>query len=189
MEFCRFFSMTTVRRFTACDLFKFNSINLDPLTETYSISCYLNYLAQWPDYFQLAESSRMMSYIMGKAEGEQELWHGHVTALTVSPEYRRMGLAKRMMKGLEEVSEKIYDTYFVDLFVRVSNSVAIKMYASIDCRYEQFGYTVYRRVIDYYTGPSEEDAFDMRKALPRDIEKKSVIPLRHPVTTDQLEWS
>ena len=27
---------------------------------------------------------------------------------------------------------------------------------------------------------------DMRKALPRDIDKKSIIPLPHPVTTDEL---
>jgi N-terminal acetyltransferase B complex catalytic subunit len=44
---------------------------------------------------------------MGKAEGVGENWHGHVTALTVAPEYRRLGLAERMMQILEEVSEKM----------------------------------------------------------------------------------
>ena len=29
---------------------------------------------------------------------------------------------------------------------------------------------------------------DMRKALSRDVEKKSVIPIKHPITPDQLEW-
>lgn len=29
-----------------------------------------------------------MGYIMGKSEGEGEKWHGHVTAVTVAPEYR-----------------------------------------------------------------------------------------------------
>lgn len=43
---------------------------------------------------------------MGKAEGAGENWHGHVTALTVSPDYRRLGLAANLMKYLEEVSEK-----------------------------------------------------------------------------------
>lgn len=43
---------------------------------------------------------------MGKAEGHGEYWHGHVTALTVSPDYRRLGLAAMLMKFLEEVSEK-----------------------------------------------------------------------------------
>lgn len=43
---------------------------------------------------------------MGKAEGHGENWHGHVTALTVSPDYRRLGLAITLMKFLEDVSEK-----------------------------------------------------------------------------------
>jgi hypothetical protein len=29
---------------------------------------------------------------------------------------------------------------------------------------------------------------DMRKALRRDVSKKSVVPLKHPITPDQLEW-
>ncbi len=45
--------------------------------------------------------------VMGKAEGEDKLWHGHVTALTVSPEYRRLGLARKLMDTLETVSEKM----------------------------------------------------------------------------------
>lgn len=44
--------------------------------------------------------------VMGKAEGHGENWHGHVTALTVSPDYRRLGLAATLMNLLEEVSEK-----------------------------------------------------------------------------------
>lgn len=42
---------------------------------------------------------------MGKAEGEHENWHGHVTAVTVAPTYRRLHLAARMMHALEEISE------------------------------------------------------------------------------------
>lgn len=44
--------------------------------------------------------------VMGKAEGHGTNWHGHVTALTVSPDYRRLGLAATLMQFLEDVSEK-----------------------------------------------------------------------------------
>jgi N-terminal acetyltransferase B complex catalytic subunit len=54
------------------------------------------------------------------------------------------------MALLEDVSERGYNAYFVDLFVRVSNALAISMY-------HRFGYSVYRRVLGYYSG--EEDAF------------------------------
>lgn len=42
--------------------------------------------------------------------------------------------------------------YFVDLFVRVSNQVAINMY-------KRLGYIVYRTVLEYYSGDPDEDAF------------------------------
>jgi N-terminal acetyltransferase B complex catalytic subunit len=52
-----------------------------------------------------------------------------------------------------------HNAYFVDLFVRVSNSVAYDMYS-------KFGYTVYRRVLGYYSGSNNEDAFGgCRRAL------------------------
>lgn len=46
--------------------------------------------------------------VMGKAEGSvaREEWHGHVTALSVAPEFRRLGLAAKLMELLEEISEK-----------------------------------------------------------------------------------
>eukprot|EP00245_Coleochaete_scutata_P009824 TRINITY_DN3329_c1_g1_i1.p1 TRINITY_DN3329_c1_g1~~TRINITY_DN3329_c1_g1_i1.p1 ORF type:complete len:175 (-),score=33.64 TRINITY_DN3329_c1_g1_i1:10-534(-) len=172
--------MTTIRRFTCNDLFGFNNVNLDWYTETYNLPFYLFYLARWPEYFLLAEGpgKQTMGYIMGKVEGDGELWHGHVTAVTVAPEYRRQQLARKLMNLLEEISEKTYNTYFVDLFVRVSNTPAINMY-------KKFGYTIYRRVLSYYSG--EEDAFDMRRACPRDKDKKSVIPLGRDVHPDELE--
>jgi N-terminal acetyltransferase B complex catalytic subunit len=52
--------------------------------------------------------------------------------------------------------------------------------------YIQFGYSIYRRVTGYYSG--EEDANDMRLALPRDITKSSIIPLTDPVLPEDLEW-
>ena len=60
--------MTTIRQFTCDDLFRFNPINLDPLTETYGVGFYLQYLARWPEYFLVAESPAgdLCGYIMGK---------------------------------------------------------------------------------------------------------------------------
>eukprot|EP00057_Strongylocentrotus_purpuratus_P011972 XP_011666446.1 PREDICTED: N-alpha-acetyltransferase 20 [Strongylocentrotus purpuratus] len=119
---------------------------------------------------------------MGKAEGSvaQETWHGHVTALSVAPEYRRLGLAAIMMNILEDIGEHLKDCYFVDLFVRVSNEIATSMYTRL-------GYTVYRKVLEYYSGDPDEDAYDMRKALSKDKDKKSVIPLKNPVRPEEVE--
>ncbi|XP_046665413.1 N-alpha-acetyltransferase 20 [Homalodisca vitripennis] len=173
--------MTTLRPFTCNDLFKYNKVNMDPLTETYGISFYMQYLAHWPEYFQVVEApnGEIMGYIMGKCEGHGENWHGHVTALTVSNMYRRLGVAATLMNSLEKISE-IKRCYFVDLFVRVSNLVAITMY-------QVLGYIVYRTVLEYYSGDPDEDAYDMRKALSRDKKKKSIIPLDHPVRPEEVD--
>uniref|UniRef100_A0A914DWX2 N-alpha-acetyltransferase 20 n=1 Tax=Acrobeloides nanus TaxID=290746 RepID=A0A914DWX2_9BILA len=173
--------MCTIRPFEVSDLLRFNNVNLDPLTETYGLTFYMQYLLNWPEYFLVAEhpNGDIMGYIMGKAEGEGENFHGHVTAVSIAPNYRRLHLAAQLMERLEKLSDE-KGCYYVDLFVRVSNEIAVKMY-------ENLGYSVYRRIIDYYSGENDEDAFDMRKALSRDVEKKSVIPLKHPVSCSELE--
>ena len=43
---------------------------------------------------------------IGRMEGHGESWHGHVSALTVAPENRRLGIADRLMYLLESYSEK-----------------------------------------------------------------------------------
>ncbi|EIM89744.1 N-acetyltransferase [Stereum hirsutum FP-91666 SS1] len=170
--------MSVLRPFRATDMFKFNNINLDLWTETYGIGFYLTYLARWPDLccVQEAPSGKLMGYVLGKAEGQSTDHHGHVTALTVAPEYRRLSLARKMMSLLERVSDETYHGFFVDLYVRCANGVAIGMY-------EGLGYSVYRRVREYYgslgmgaSGKDEEDAFDMRKPLSRDPMRRSVRP-------------
>ncbi|KAJ1307327.1 hypothetical protein OPQ81_001433 [Rhizoctonia solani] len=167
-------SMSVLRPFRATDLLKFNNINLDVWTETYSISFYLSYLAKWPELCaaEISPSGKMMGYVIGKAEGVGVEWHGHVTAITVAPEYRRLSVARRMMDYLERVSDEHHNGYFVDLYVRCSNQIAIDMY-------EGMGYSVYRRVKQYYTSQlpnnkDDEDAFDMRKPLSRDTGRRSV---------------
>ena len=140
-------------------------------------------MSRWPESFLVAEAPNggLMGYILGKAEGEGKLWHGHVSAVTVAPAYRRLGMAKSLMDDFEHLCEHTYAAYFVDLFVRKSNRLAQDMYS-------KFGYVTYRRVLDYYSGESPEDALDMRKALPRDKDQESVIPLDHPVRPEDLEW-
>lgn len=105
--------------------------------------------------------------MLGKAEGQQGDWHGHITALTVAPQYRKLGLAKAMVEFLERMSDDIYKGFFLDLFVRCNNHLAIRMY-------ENMGYSVFRRIRTYYgrlggigaPGRDEEDAFGECRSAP-----------------------
>ncbi|KAI5303433.1 hypothetical protein KEM56_007547 [Ascosphaera pollenicola] len=176
--------MSSIRRMTAEDILSLNLTNLDPLTENYDLNFYLQYLMEWPSLFNVVQdrNGSILGYIMGKTEEQPpELkssphytpWHGHVTALTVAPAWRRLGYASRLTESLERASDS-QNAWFVDLYVRASNKIAVDMY-------QKMGYTVFRRVKNYYcddpSGMSEEgeDAFDMRKpclGMPRFLHPK-----------------
>ena len=112
-------------------------------------------------------------------------WHAHLTALTVAPASRRLGLASLLTRNLERAGDA-NDAWFNDLFVRESNKVAQGMYkrmGSVACcpRLTRImlttirttsRYSVFRRVVGYYhdsDGVTDgEDGFDMRKPLKRD---------------------
>ena len=62
---------------------------------------------------QYATVKNVNKIVMGKIEtapqdNKKTKWHGHVTALTVAPDYRRLGLAKNMMDLLEDITEKMF---------------------------------------------------------------------------------
>ncbi|KAA8643516.1 hypothetical protein EYZ11_004274 [Aspergillus tanneri] len=169
--------MSSIRRMSPMDLLSLNLTNLDPLTENYDLGFYLNYLMRWPSLFSSVQDRQegIVGYIMGKLEEQHPSmrhsehytpWHGHITVLTVAPASRRLGHARRLTERLERGSD-INDAWFVDLYVRAGNKVAVDMYKGM-------GYSVFRRVVNYYsddpTGVSDtgEDAFDMRKPCSRD---------------------
>ncbi|KAI6251381.1 N-terminal acetyltransferase B complex catalytic subunit naa20 [Erysiphe necator] len=175
--------MTSLRPFHATDVFKFNATNLDPLTETYDLNFYFSYLAHWPHLFTVATSpdETISAYIMGKLESSPVYainsphylpFHAHITALTVAPHSRRLGLARTLSSSLESAGDT-YDAWFVDLFVRKSNIIAQTLYRGL-------GYSIFRTVKEYYhddvMGDSQqgEDAYDMRKPLKRDKDKKHI---------------
>ncbi|KAK4695898.1 hypothetical protein P7C71_g1933, partial [Lecanoromycetidae sp. Uapishka_2] len=174
--------MTALRPFRPQDLLHMNITNLDPLTENYSVDFYLHYLSKWPSLFTVAEDQdgNIVGYIMGKVEEDPPWrqftehylpWHGHVTALTVAPQYRRLGMAQILTKALERGCEE-EKAWFVDLFVREGNKTAVGLYEGI-------GYSVFRAVVNYYnddpTGQRDgEDAYDMRKPLSRDKKLKHI---------------
>ena len=54
-----------------------------------------------------------------QTEGQGEEWHGHVTTLTVSAQFRRLGIAHTLMNELEKISEVRNDSYFLNVIVAI----------------------------------------------------------------------
>ncbi|XP_017151284.1 N-alpha-acetyltransferase 20 [Drosophila miranda] len=164
--------MTSLREMQLDDLFKFNSLVLDPHTEVYSLKFFLTHLLKWPELSQIAVApgpgGRRVGYIFGKyLESKLYEWHGHVCALTVSDDYRRTGVATLLMRHIARALDA-KGALYVDLFLRVSNRPALSLYSSL-------GYVLRRTVLDYYPDePVPENAYNMRKPLARDVLRRSV---------------
>jgi len=189
--------MTTSRRLSCDDLFGLSATNLDAFTETYHLGFYGEYLAKFPALALALESpggalggGRAVAYLLGKAEGAGEDWRGHISAVTVAAAARRQGLARRLVREAERVAAACYAAFFVDLFVRVTNAAALRMYAAL-------GYAVFRRILGYYgaapagaggAGAGAEDAFDMRAPCARNAVRRrdATVPLPRPVRPHEM---
>lgn len=176
--------MTSITPFNATDLFDLNPVNLDPLTENFYVFFYLQYMSNWPTLFYKSTSALDVptGYMLAKTEGQvsKREWHAHISAVTIDPNFRRIGLGSYLCKTLETYTQEKepYYAFFIDLFVKCNNTLAINFY-------EKLGYSVYRRVVGYYAGSSgpkpnkkhlddDIDAFDMRKSLKRDKGNKCI---------------
>ncbi|MCQ2818776.1 MAG: GNAT family N-acetyltransferase [archaeon] len=183
--------MSTLRPFSIYDMLKFNNVNLDILTETFSTSFYGEYVGTWNECNATIYNSTGMveGYVLGKVEGAKndetkKNWHGHVSAVTVAPYFRRQGLARYFMKFLEDVSEKLHNCFYVDLFVRSSNKIATGMY-------QHFGYNIYQTIENYYSSDGiqpSENAYDMRKSLARDKEHILDRPTGKTIKPEEIEF-
>nr|AAO27435.1 N-terminal acetyltransferase [Cercospora zeae-maydis] len=157
--------MAAIRPMGPMDLMKFNPCNLDHLTETYNIGFYLEYFTKWPHLCKhLSSPMTQDSKFTRRNSPTTSRGHAHITCLTVAPSARRLGYATKLSEALEQVGDQ-ENAWFVDLFVRVENEAAIQLY-------KKMGYSVYRRITDYYNDGS--DAYDMRKPLKRDKQRKTV---------------
>ncbi|KAH8282314.1 hypothetical protein KR054_006838 [Drosophila jambulina] len=153
--------MTCLREMQLDDLFKFNSLVFDALTEVYSLTFFVKHLLEFPGLSQIAVApgpeGRLMGYIFGKKENIGRKWEsqGHISALTVSADYRRLGVATALMDYFYRALE-FRGASCINLFMRCSNMVAYRLYCSL-------GYAHQRTVLDYY--PEPENAFEMRKYI------------------------
>ncbi len=100
----------------------------------------------------ISPTDKMMAFVVGMIEPDGT---GHVVALGVAPEHRRLGHGRRLMHEIEQgFLQRGVST--VRLEVRTSNVTAQRLYL-------QLGYKIVRRMTRYYT--SGDDGYLMVKNL------------------------
>ena len=125
----------------------------------------LSYPTPWSRSMFAGELAKPSSICLGAVDAERDELVGyliisryvdawHVMNIAVAPEYRRRGIARRLMERLFEVTERDADCGYT-LEVRVSNEAAIRLY-------EELGFRTRGIRRGYYTD-NREDALIMWK--------------------------
>ena len=86
-------------------------------------------------------------------DDKSNITHGHITSISVLREYRKLGIATKLMRAAQFAMKTIYKSKYCSLHVRVSNEAAIALYHGV------LGYEKNSVAESYYA--DGEDAFDM----------------------------
>ena len=86
-------------------------------------------------------------------EDEDPIAHGHITSISVLRDYRKLGIATKLMRAAHTQMQTVYGAKYCSLHVRVSNRAALGMYSDV------LKYEIIDTEIEYYA--DKEDAYDM----------------------------
>ncbi len=153
-----------IRRATQADLPGVIRVNRACLPENYPEWYFAEHLSKWGDAFYVAvnEEGQVVGYVMNRVEYgvgfvvKGFIRRGHVISLAVMPEYRRRGIATKLMEAALRALRERYGAREVYLEVRVSNTPAINLY-------KKLGFRIIHRIRGYYA--DGEDAYLMAREL------------------------
>ena len=119
----------------------------------------------WPEVFFVSELNNPGCIYLAVIEGSELIGYaglqyvldeGYINNVAIAPDFRRLGIASKLLSTLEERAKKL-GLAFLTLEVRSSNSSAIALYESL-------GYKPVGRRKNYYERP-REDAVLMTKSF------------------------
>ncbi len=137
------------------DLATVHRIEVGSYTDPWPRSIFFLMRGRAPDLFLVAEASgAIVGYAIGEVERRGGGRVGHVMNLAVAPEWRRRGIAGRLLDDLESrFRHKLADYAYLE--VRVSNTPAQSLY-------RKHGYVDVGLLPGYYR---DEDGLAMEKPL------------------------
>ena len=156
--------MVTIRPAEVTDLLEMQHCNLYNLPENYNLRYWLYHMSSHPQLPQVAideYTGKVVGYVLAKMEDEDtteakgnKMSHGHITSISVLRDYRKLGIATKLMRAAQNAMQNIYGAKYCSLHVRVTNRAAITLYRDV------LKYEVCSVVDEYYA--DKEDAYDMK---------------------------
>eukprot|EP00842_Homolaphlyctis_polyrhiza_P002201 jgi/Hompol1/2982/HPOL_006276-RA len=124
--------MITIRQATVHDILDMQHCNLNNLPENYGYKYYLYHLITWPQlsYVAIDDAGRMVGYVLAKMDEDAtpDNQNGHITSLSVMRNWRRLGIAERLMVLAQKSMVDTFKAKYVSLHVRKSNRAALQLY-------------------------------------------------------------
>ncbi|KAJ3220268.1 N-terminal acetyltransferase A complex catalytic subunit ard1 [Dinochytrium kinnereticum] len=105
--------------------------NVMNLPENYQMKYYIYHAVSWPQLSHVAVDAkgRMVGYVLAKMEEEPgESPHGHITSLAVMRNFRRLGIAEKLMNQAQRAMVESFGAKYCSLHVRKSNRAALQLY-------------------------------------------------------------
>ena len=109
-------------------------------------------------------TGKIVGYVLGKMEDEdltdqemasgKKMPHGHITSISVLRDYRKLGIATKLMRACHHAMKTVYKAKYCSLHVRVTNRAAFTLYHDV------LGYEISSTANQYYA--DNEDAYDMK---------------------------
>lgn len=103
-------------------------------------------------------TGKIVGYVLSKMEDDHNkkddfVQHGHITSISVLRDYRKLGIATKLMRATHMQMVDVYGAKYCSLHVRQSNRAAIGMYADV------LKYEIIDLEYEYYA--DKEHAYDM----------------------------
>jgi ribosomal-protein-alanine N-acetyltransferase len=148
------YPLPQIRRASGMDIPAIVAIENESFIDPWDPSVFLEALTYYPStYFVAVCNGAVAGFIVGGLEDTGENIYGHLCNIGVSPQYRRRGLGKLLVRRVEHQFALELATG-VQLEVRVSNTVAQRFY-------QLMGYRPVFGIDQYYA--NGEDALVMMK--------------------------
>ena len=152
--------MVSIRPAEVGDLVNMQQCNLFNLPENYNMRYWLYHIMTWTHLAQVAvdeSSGKVVGYVLSKMEDDtgktENIPHGHITSISVLRDYRKLGIATRLMRATHHQMKTVYGASYCSLHVRMSNVAALGMYRDV------LKYEIIDVENEYYA--DKEDAYDM----------------------------
>ena len=152
--------MVLIRPAVISDLLQMQQCNLFNLPENYNMRYWMYHMMTWTHLPQVAVeelTGKIVGYVLSKMEEDEKKEnfepHGHITSISVLRDYRKLGIATKLMRATHHQMQTVYGAKYCSLHVRESNRAALGMYADV------LKYEIVDLEYEYYA--DKEHAYDM----------------------------